>query len=88
MITSTATIFCIQILTRPDIALHKKGMESKPTNSYVKFTQKDYSLSFKLNIVQEADNGKLTINGSLQKYGIHSHSIVLRWIRKYGTFDR
>lgn len=55
---------------------------------YVKRTQRDYSLSFKLQVVAEIESGELGINGSLNKYGIQSHGTVLNWVRKYGTFDR
>lgn len=56
--------------------------------TYVKRTQRDYSLSFKLQVVSEVENEELSISGALRKYGIQSHSTVLNWIRKYGTFDR
>ncbi len=60
-----------------------EGTEKK----YVKRTQKDYSLSFKLSVVQEVERGELSITSSLRKYGIQSHGTVLNWLRKYGTFD-
>lgn len=63
-------------------------METSQEISYVKRTQKDYSLSFKLQVVQEVESCELSIKESLRKYGIQSHSTVLGWIRKYGTFDR
>lgn len=55
---------------------------------YVKRTQRDYSLSFKLQVVSEVESEELSIRGALLKYGIQSHGTVLNWIRKYGTFDR
>lgn len=57
-------------------------------NQYVKRTQKDYSLSFKLTVVKEVESGDLSIQSALRKYGIQSHGTVLGWVRKYGTFDR
>lgn len=54
----------------------------------VKRTQKDYSLSFKHQVVKEVELGELSIQGALRKYGIQSHGTVLNWIRKYGIFDR
>ncbi|MCK5907933.1 MAG: helix-turn-helix domain-containing protein [Flavobacteriales bacterium] len=54
---------------------------------YVKRTQKDYSLSFKLQIVQEVESGELGIKAAARKYGIQSHSTVTNWLRKYGNFD-
>ena len=63
-------------------------MKEDESKLYVKRTQKDYSLSFKLQVVREVESGELSINSSLRKYGIQSHGTVLGWIRKYGTFDR
>ena len=54
---------------------------------YVKRTQRDYSLSFKLGVVDEVERGELSISASLRKYGIQSHGTVLNWLRKYGNFD-
>lgn len=62
-------------------------MEESLKDAYVKRTQKDYSLSFKLGVVQEVERGELSISASLRKYGIQSHGTVLNWLRKYGTFD-
>ena len=55
---------------------------------YVKRTQRDYSVSFKFQVVGEVERGELSVKGALRKYGIQSHGTVLNWIRKYGTFDR
>lgn len=63
-------------------------MKETVNSGYVKRTQKDYSLSFKLQVVSEVESEELSIKGALRKYGIQSHSTVLGWIRKYGTFDR
>ncbi len=63
-------------------------MKEKEESGYIKRTQRDYSLSFKLQVVLEVESGELSIKGALRKYGIQSHSTVLNWIRKYGTFDR
>ena len=62
-------------------------MKENQGRVYVKRTQKDYSLSFKLSVVQEVERGDLSISGSLRKYGIQSHGTVLNWLRKYGNFD-
>jgi len=62
-------------------------MQETIQQEYIKRTQKDYSLSFKLQVVREVEKGELSIKGSLRKYGIQSHGTVLNWLRKYGTFD-
>lgn len=54
---------------------------------YVKRTQKDYSLSLKLQIVNEVEQGRLSVTQAKVKYGIQGRSTVVMWLRKYGTFD-
>lgn len=54
---------------------------------YVKRTQKDYTMSFKLQIVQEIEQGNLSITQARKQYGIQSHGTVLNWLRKFGNFD-
>jgi transposase-like protein len=62
-------------------------MESLGNNGYVKRTQKDYSLSFKLQVVQEIESGELTRTEACRKYGIQAKSTIRTWLRKYGNFD-
>ena len=62
-------------------------MKSQTNKGYVKRTQKDYSLSFKLQVVQEIETRELSIVGALRKYGIQARSTVTNWLRKYGNFD-
>lgn len=54
---------------------------------YVKRTQKDYSLSFKVQIVKAIESGKLGITECRNKYAIQSRSTIVNWLRKYGNFD-
>ena len=54
---------------------------------YVKRTQKDYSMSFKLQVVQEIERGELSATDAARKYGIQARKSVVDWLRKYGTFD-
>jgi len=56
-------------------------------STYKKRTQKDYSLSLKLQIVQEIEQGLLTTTGALDRYGIQAASTVRNWLKKYGNFD-
>lgn len=55
--------------------------------NYVKRTQQDYSMSFKLQVVSAIENGELTASQAVNRYGIQARSTVTRWMRKYGTFD-
>ena len=56
-------------------------------SQYVKRTQKDYSMSFKLQVVQEVERGELSTLGAMKQYGIQGHGTISEWRRKYGTFD-
>jgi transposase-like protein len=62
-------------------------MKESIENKYVKRTQKDYSMSFKLQVVQELERGELGIKAATRKYGIQGSHTVTTWLRKYGTFD-
>lgn len=57
------------------------------TKNYCKRTQRDYSLAFKLQVVDEVEKGYLTWKQSQRKYGIQGRSTVLVWLRKHGTLD-
>lgn len=54
---------------------------------YEKRSQKDYSMSFKLEVIKEIESGLISTTGAQRKYGIQSRSTVMNWLRKYGTFD-
>jgi transposase-like protein len=76
------------LLSRPEIAIQKsKAMKEGIENKYVKRTQKDYTLAFKLEVVQEIEIGSITAGEAKRKYGVQGHATVLGWLRKYGSFD-
>ncbi len=52
-----------------------------------KRTQKDYSLAFKLQVVDEVEKGVLSQNAAQRKYGIQSGATILVWLRKHGRLD-
>lgn len=62
-------------------------MSSTGVKDYSKRTQKDYSLAFKLAVVDEVEKGHLTWKQSQKKYGIQGRSTVLVWLRKHGSLD-
>ena len=62
-------------------------MENSKESRYVKRTQKDYTMSFKLQIVQEIERGKLSITEATKLYGIQCRKTVVEWLRKFGNFD-
>ena len=62
-------------------------MKTSVDNGYLKRTQKDYSLSFKLQVVQEIESGQLNRTDACHKYGIQARSTIREWLRKYGNFD-
>lgn len=55
--------------------------------NYVKRSQKDYSMSLKLQIVRQIEVGELSTTAAQRQYGIQSRSTIVNWLRKFGTFD-
>lgn len=49
----------------------------KEQTNYVKRTQKDYTLHFKLQVVQEVESGRISTTGAQRKYGIQARSTVV-----------
>ena len=62
-------------------------MKTHEEPRYVKRTQKDYSMSFKLQIVQEIERGQLTTTEATKRYEIQCRKTVVNWLRKFGNFD-
>lgn len=56
-------------------------------NKYVRRTQKDYPMSFKLSVVREYEETKAGLRELTRKYGIQGHDTIRKWINKFGTFD-
>lgn len=56
-------------------------------NSTSKRTQKDYSLAFKLAVVEQVEKGEMTYRQAQDHYGIQGRSTVLVWLRKHGRLD-
>lgn len=63
-------------------------MDKSLNSIYVKRSQKDYSLSFKLEVVREVESGELSASAAKKKYGIQGDGTVVNWIKKYGNLDR
>ena len=59
----------------------------KTETKYVKRTQKDYSMSFKLSVVQEYETSQVSLESLKRKYGIQGDATIRRWIEQYGNFD-
>lgn len=57
----------------------------KTETKYVKRTQKDYSMSFKLSVVQEYETTKISLGALKRKYGIQGCSTISRWIENMVT---
>ena len=50
----------------------------------VKRTQRDYTMAFKLAVVEQVEKGELTYGQAQTRYGIQGNSTVLTWLRKHG----
>lgn len=57
---------------------------TKPT---AKRSQKDYTLAFKLAVVNQVEKGELTYKQAQAHYGIQGRTTVLVWLRKHGRQD-
>jgi len=62
-------------------------MKENKESQYVKRTQRDYSLAFKLQVVQAVESGQLGIKAAQRKYGIQGDGTVRTWLRKHGCLD-
>lgn len=56
-------------------------------NPISKRTQKDYSLAFKLSVVEKVEKGECTYKQAQDHYGIQGASTVLVWLRKHGRLN-
>lgn len=57
------------------------------TNSSRKRTQRDYTLAFKLGVVERVEKGEMTYKQAQQRFGIQGKTTVLVWLRKHGRLD-
>lgn len=55
--------------------------------NYVKRTQKDYTMQFKLQVVREIEDGVFTVSQAQRNYGVQCRGTVVKWLEKYGNFD-
>ena len=62
-------------------------MEQTRKRDPSKRTQKDYSLAFKLQVIEEIERGILSYKQAQRKYGVQGRSTVLVWLRKHGRLD-
>lgn len=53
----------------------------------IKRTQRDYTLAFKLAVVDQVEKGEMTYKEAQDRYGIQGRSTVLVWLRKHGHLD-
>lgn len=56
-------------------------------NTKVKRTQRDYTLAFKLSVVDQVEKGQMSYKQAQSYYGIQGRSTVLVWCRKHGHQD-
>lgn len=56
-------------------------------NTRKRRSQRDYSLAFKLAVVDQVENGEMSYKEAQTRYGIQGRSTVLVWLRKHGRQD-
>jgi len=55
--------------------------------STIRRSQRDYSLAFKLSVVDQVERGELTYKKAQERYGIQGRSTVHSWLRRHGRQD-
>lgn len=50
-------------------------------------SQRDYTLAFKLSVVEQVEKGEMSYKQAQYRYGIPGRSTVLIWLRKRGRLD-
>src|SRR5574343_404327 len=53
----------------------------------IRRSQRDYTLAFKLSVVEQVEKGEMTYKEAQRRYGIQGRSTVLVWLRKHGLQD-
>lgn len=56
-------------------------------NSERRRSQRDYTLAFKLAVVDQVEKGEMSYKEAQDRYGIQGRSTVLMWLRKHGRQD-
>ena len=76
------------LMSRPEISLRKRSLlMANQESKRVKRTQRDYTLGFKLAVVDSVEKGDMTYKQAQAIYGIQGRSTVLVWLRRYGKLD-
>ena len=47
-------------------------------------SQRDYTLTFKLSVVDQVEKGELSYKEAQERYGIQGKTTVLNWLRRHG----
>jgi transposase len=55
--------------------------------SEIKRSQRDYTLAFKLAVVDQVEKGQMSYKQAQRHFGIQGRSTVLVWLRKHGKLD-
>lgn len=53
----------------------------------VRRSRYDYTLDFKIRVVERVERGELTYKQAQQRYGIQGSATVLNWLRRHGQHD-
>ncbi len=80
--------FLFKRVSRPEMCLHFLDfIMTTPKKTRAKRTQRDYTLGFKLAVVEQVEKGDFTYKQAQEHFGIQGRSTVLVWLRKHGKLD-
>lgn len=63
-------------------------MELSTCSEYIKRTQMDYTMTFKIHVVSEIEQGILTKSEAKKRYGVQGSGTISKWLEEFGSFDR
>jgi len=63
-------------------------MEQHEKKQYVKRTEKEYSMSFTLQLFQEIEKAQFTVPEAAKKYRIQNRTTIVKWPKKLGRLIR
>ncbi len=59
----------------------------KKENPATKITYQGYSWGLKISIIEQVENGQISINQAAKKYGV-SRSAIQKWMKRFSNLDK
>ena len=82
----------VKLMSYPEIGCHKNDtkqediMTTKSPHEQ-EYIYRQYTFAFKKSIVEEIENGLISVNQASVRYGLH-RSTVMKWLKKFGNYSK